>query len=144
MSPRDTDLGRDNVNGACHCGAVRFSASVDLSGAFRCNCSICAKLGSTVGTSEPGAFFLESGESDLAQYEFGPKRLTRFFCKHCGVQCFAHARDLAGKLEFIGINLNTLEDTELADLPVAYFDGRHDVFEPRDAPAPLFPERQQP
>jgi hypothetical protein len=142
MSPQGTAPELVNVHGACHCGAVRFSANIDLKGAFRCNCSICAKLGSTIGSCDPSAFKLESGQAELSEYEFGPKLLTRFFCKRCGVQCFARARDAEGKLQFIGVNLNTLEGTELADLSVVYFDGRHDVFEPRDTPAPLFPERR--
>jgi hypothetical protein len=89
----------------------------------------------------PSHFELRSGEAELSQYRFGSGALTRFFCKHCGVQCFARGRGPGGK-EFVGINLNTLEDTELSDVRVVYFDGRHDVFEPRSTPAPIFPERR--
>jgi hypothetical protein len=129
------------VEGACHCGAVRFSVGIDLEGAFRCNCSICSKTAATVAASEPSDFELRSGEAELAEYRFGSRALTRFFCKRCGIHCFARGRGPDGK-EFVGINLNTLEDTELGDLRVIYFDGRHDVFEPRSTPAPIFPERR--
>ncbi|HEX2657892.1 MAG TPA: hypothetical protein VHU40_06455, partial [Polyangia bacterium] len=32
--------------GSCHCGAIRFEVTVDLSGGVtRCNCTVCTKLG---------------------------------------------------------------------------------------------------
>jgi hypothetical protein len=130
-----------NVDGACHCGAVRFSASLDLGAAFRCNCTICARTAATLVASTPSAFRLLSGESELAEYRFGPGQLTRYFCRHCGIHCFARGRDGAGN-EFIGVNLNTVEGVEVAELKLTYFDGRHDDFAPRDAPAPIFREHR--
>src|SRR5688572_7593646 len=112
-----------NVHGSCHCGAVRFSALLDLSGAFRCNCSICLKSGATVATCAPSAFTLSSGEADLVEYKFGTLTLTRFRCRHCGIQCFARVTLPDGN-PAVGVNVNTLDDAEVSALPVVYFDGR--------------------
>jgi hypothetical protein len=134
---------KQNLEGGCHCGAVRYSVSIDLSGAFRCNCSICSKSAATIAACDPSAFELRSGQAELRQYQFGSGQLTRFFCSRCGILCFARGRDASGA-EFVGVNVNTLEGIELGELlPVAvYFDGRHDDFAPRSKPAPIFPERR--
>jgi hypothetical protein len=132
-----TSQDKRNFQGACHCGAVRYSARPDIAGAFRCNCSICSKTAATIATCEPSAFQLVSGEGELARYQFASRALTRFFCTRCGIHCFARGQDASGT-EFIGINLNTLEGLELAELPVIYFDGRHDDFTPRDKPARIY------
>jgi hypothetical protein len=127
-----------NVHGSCHCGAVRFSAQLDLSGAFRCNCSICLKSGATVATCAPSAFTLTAGEADLVEYKFGPSAITRLRCRHCGIQCFARVT-LPDGSPAIGVNVNTLDDAEVSALPVVYFDGRRDRFEPQSAPVPVLP-----
>lgn len=130
------------VRGACHCGAVRFEARIDLSTGFRCNCSICTKLGAFVASAEPGSFRFVAGEDQLTQYEFGAKRLTRCFCRRCGVLCFAKSKAAELGREDVNINLNTLEGVELAALPAIYFDGRHDHFDARTTPWPMFPPAQ--
>jgi hypothetical protein len=139
--PHMTTSQKRKYEGGCHCGAVHYSASVDLGAAFRCNCSICSKTGATIAACEPSAFQLHSGEAELRQYRFGAGRLTRFFCNRCGILCFARGLD-ERDTEFVGINLNTLENIELSEIPVVYFDGRHDDFEPRSKPAPILPEHR--
>ena len=132
-------LGVEAVQGRCHCGRVQFQARIDLRNGFRCNCTICTKLGSFVATAEPGSFVL-SGEENLNTYSFGQQRLRRFFCKSCGTLCFARGPGAQPRQEDVNVNLNTLEGIELRDLPVGYFDGRHDNFEAglRPEPWPMF------
>src|SRR5262245_29247346 len=55
--------------GSCHCGAVRFEVSLDLSrGGTRCNCSICTKVGTLSSLVKPEAFTLLQGEDSLSEY----------------------------------------------------------------------------
>jgi hypothetical protein len=131
-----TSAGPRDVQGSCHCRAVRFSARLDLSTAFRCNCTICLKSGATVVPCSPSDFTLASGEADLFEYRFGPATLTRFICRHCGILCFARGPGPDGN-PMVGVNVNTLDDAEVSALPVVYFDGRHDRFEPQQAPVPV-------
>ena len=127
---------KQRVNGGCHCGAVRFEAELDLaSGGFRCNCSICTKLGPFVTSVATEAFSLRSGQDQLSEYVFEPRHVQRFFCKTCGVLCFARITLPEGVQ--IGINLNALESIEIKDIPAVYFDGRHDQYEPRPEPQPI-------
>lgn len=126
-------------HGTCHCGAVAFDVRIDLSdGVTRCNCTICAKTAWLGKNVKPDAFVLRSGEDALSSYEFGHKVAKRFFCKHCGVQCFGRGHlDVLGG-DFVSINVNLLDDVEVGELRVRHWDGRHDNWQGgmRDAPWP--------
>ena len=125
--------------GGCHCGAVRFEVVVDASQGTRCNCSICTKVNGIGAIVKPDDLVLTAGEDALSTYAWGGKTATRFFCKHCGVQCFAR-----GFLEEVGghyaaVYLNTLDDVDPAQISLIYWDGRHNNWEagPRPTPWPI-------
>jgi hypothetical protein len=126
--------------GSCHCGVVRFEAELDATSAARCNCSACSKTAVTTSIVKPEAFKLLSGQESLSTYEWGPKISTRFFCKHCGVHCFArgHLAEVGG--DYVSVNYNALDDVELSALELTYWDGRHDNWQAgtRKAPWPVF------
>lgn len=127
--------------GSCHCGAIRFEVELDLAdGATKCNCSICTKLGPIGKLVNPAAFRLVVGtEAELGAYAWGAKVSTRFFCRTCGVYCYGrgHLAELGG--DFLSVNLNTLDGVEIAEIPLAYWDGRHDNWQagPRATPFPI-------
>ena len=130
--------------GTCHCGAVRFEVEFDLTGgrASRCNCTICKKLGVTGGLVKPPAFTLLRGEDSLSEYQCGARISTRFFCKHCGVHCFGRGHlDMLGG-DFVSVNLNALDDAEVSEDVVVYWDGRHNNWQagPRKTPWPIQPQ----
>ena len=125
--------------GGCHCGKVRFEVELDATkGGSRCNCSICTMTAQTGAMVKPPAFKLVAGREDLSEYVWGSSMAKRFFCKHCGVHCYG-----AGSLEvlggdFVSINLNVMDDIDLAIAPISYWDGRHDnwMAGQRDKPWP--------
>jgi len=123
---------RSTYQGSCHCGAVRFTADIDLSqGTARCNCSICYKSRSWMAFIPANAFRLDSGEQSLRDYRFARKTIHHMFCAQCGVRPFARGSDGKGN-EFYAIRVNCLDNTdprELIDAPVKYFDMLHDDFE---------------
>src|SRR5688572_5570624 len=135
---------RTNVTthrGGCHCGAVRFEVDLDLSkGGTRCNCSICNKMATTMVLVKPEAFRLLAGEGRMGMYVWGHEIGARHFCLSCGIQCFSPGDlpEVGGK--FVSVSLNALDDVDVAELPVVYWDGRHDNWQagPRSTPWPIF------
>ena len=73
--------------GQCHCGAVRFEAT--LSDGFnsirRCTCSYCRMRGAVVVMAEMGGIKLLQGEDALASYRFHTGTAQHFFCSRCGI-----------------------------------------------------------
>lgn len=116
--------------GGCHCGAVRFEVSIDLAtGASRCNCSICQKLGRTTSIVKPEAFALLSGAEDLTDYVWGSGMGHNLFCKRCGTHSFSRGHlDVLGG-DFVSVNVACLDDVDPLDVPVVHWDGRHDNWE---------------
>jgi len=124
--------------GSCHCGAVRFEVVVDATSGGRCNCSVCTKIHPTSAMAKPDALVVLKGENDLGTYVWGGKISTRYFCKACGVHCFGrgHLAELGG--DYVSVNLNCLDDIDLRDVDLIYWDGRHNNWEggPRKEPWP--------
>lgn len=126
--------------GSCHCGAVKFEATIDLSsGGSRCNCSLCTKLGTTNGIVKPDAFSLIQGKEKLGEYQCGAKTSRRYFCKECGVHCFGSGflEEVGG--DYVAVNLNCLDNVNLSSLKIGYWDGRNNNWEAgtREVPWPI-------
>jgi hypothetical protein len=122
--------------GSCHCQAVRFEVTIDAGNGSRCNCSVCTKINPVAAVAKPEAFKLLTSEAELSAYVWGGKISTRYFCKSCGVHCFArgHLAELGG--DYVSINLNTLDDIDPIKVKLIHWDGRHNNWQagPRDTP----------
>jgi hypothetical protein len=126
--------------GTCHCGAVRFEVELAPDARVsRCNCTICRRTGVAGTMVKPSAFRLLAGEEALSSYEWGGRIAKRFFCKSCGVQCFApgHLAELGG--DYVSVNVNCIDDLEIDEAKVVYWDGRHNNWQagPRNHPWPV-------
>lgn len=137
----DTQATTQTLRGSCHCGAVRFEVEADPArGGSRCNCSVCTKLGAFGAIVNPEAFRLLTPEAKLSAYEWGAKISKRYFCKTCGTHCFGkgHLAEVGG--DFVSFSYNTIDDLELSELPIVYWDGRHDNWHagPANRPWPIF------
>lgn len=76
------------VTGGCHCGAVRFHATVRDRVAVHCNCSICRSTGFVHVIVPESDFTLDCGADALTEYRFGTGAARHLFCRTCGVKSF--------------------------------------------------------
>lgn len=111
------------VTGGCHCGAVRFEATVDMDQTLLCNCSHCEKKGFILAFTSRDSFNLLQGEDRLSEYRFNKKQLAHRFCSTCGTQAFAFGIGPDGS-EMAAINLRCVDGLDLATLHPEHFDGR--------------------
>jgi hypothetical protein len=124
-------------HGSCHCGAVRYTARIDLAdGIHKCNCTWCVKQKTRKVFSYGDGLQLLSGADQLTTYRAANSswpdgHIHHQFCRTCGVNVFSR-----GYLDmhpfdgwFHAVNLNTLDDVtpdEIIAAPVIYEDGLHD------------------
>lgn len=110
--------------GGCHCGKVRYEATLDLGlPVMTCNCSMCGRAGTMLSFVPASAFALKSGEDDLTDYQFGKKHIHHLFCRTCGIKSFARGVGPNGA-EMVAVNVRCLDGVELDKLKVNPFDGK--------------------
>jgi hypothetical protein len=110
-------------SGQCHCGAVRYEATTDLSSLADCNCSRCRRLGWIMQSLPAEDFRLISGEDKLTAYHFNSMGIDHLFCSVCGIESFARGRDGEGR-ELVMINVNCLENAPpIERAAIAHWDG---------------------
>jgi hypothetical protein len=124
-----TDTGSSDpvtLNGACHCGAVRFTVTLTegFASARRCTCSICRMRGAVAATSTHDGFRITQGEDKLAIYRFNTRTAEHHFCSVCGIYTHHKRRSNTDQL---GVNVACLEGVSPFDFrEVVVFDGdRH-------------------
>jgi hypothetical protein len=117
--------------GSCHCGRVRFRVRFSPNQtSFKCNCTVCSKTRAWLAPVGADAVTLLSNEADLHSYQFGARSIEHRFCAHCGVKVFGKGTDGEGNPLF-AVSLAALDDlppARLAELPIQYFNGRHDDY----------------
>lgn len=109
--------------GGCHCGAVRYEASLEMTPLLECNCSHCSAKGFILTFTGAAGFDLKQGEDQLTAYQFHKKAITHLFCRVCGVQSFARGKTPDGK-DMIAVNVRCLDGIDVAALETTPVDGK--------------------
>lgn len=96
------------LTGQCHCGAVRFQATLSdgLHGVRRCNCSYCRMRGAVVASAQTGGLTILQGEEMLTSYRFNTGTAQHFFCSRCGI--YTHHQRRSNPQQY-GVNVACLE-----------------------------------
>jgi hypothetical protein len=107
--------------GSCHCGAVKFELTADVTPAIRCNCSLCRRKGIVLTAPFTEAdLHITAGRDALQRYQYNAKVAEHYFCKHCGVHTFNRTRRDPTRWR---ANAGCLEDVDPYGLDVTVFDG---------------------
>lgn len=113
----------NTYTGGCHCGAVRFEATVSLEKVIECNCSHCEKKGLLLAFTPSTQFSLLAGADALTDYRFNKKVIAHLFCNICGVQPFGRAKNKEGE-ETVAINVRCLDGVDITTITKTPVDGK--------------------
>ncbi|MCC2687681.1 MAG: glutathione-dependent formaldehyde-activating protein [Rhizobiaceae bacterium] len=117
----DKDI--QEVDGGCHCGAVRFRVRLaeGLHTARRCTCSYCRMRGAIAVTARLGNLTLLAGQNSLTTYQFNTMTAKHHFCAHCGIHTHHQRRSDPGEY---GVNVACLQGISPFDFDeVPVYDG---------------------
>ena len=116
--PQTNEAGE--IEGACHCGTVRFR--VKLLDGFntirRCTCSYCRMRGAVAVSARVGDLSFRCGEEALTLYRFNTGVAEHYFCSKCGIYTHHRRRSKPGQY---GVNVACLTGVspfDFAEVPV--------------------------
>src|SRR5690348_10299359 len=101
------DIDTREIDGACHCGTVRFRARLTngFRTARRCSCSYCRMRGAVAVSAPVGGIEILSGADALTAYRFNTGTAQHFFCSRCGI--YTHHQRRSNPNEY-GVNVACL------------------------------------
>lgn len=114
----------DAVNthdGSCHCGAVTFRITADITDVYRCDCSLCRMKNALMTSVHEDDFALLSGADVLSEYNWNTGVARHFFCSRCGIYPFHRKRTMP---DHYGINVNCLTGFDPSGLAVRQAEGK--------------------
>jgi hypothetical protein len=96
------------IDGSCHCGAVRFHVrlSEGLHSARRCTCSYCRMRGAVAVTAALDDLEIVNGQDALTLYQFNTGTAKHYFCSVCGI--YTHHQRRSDPSQY-GVNVACLE-----------------------------------
>ena len=106
--------------GQCHCGAVRFEATLSegFNSIRRCTCSYCRMRGAVVVMAGTGGIKFLQGEDALTSYRFNTRSVQHFFCSRCGI--YTHHQRRSDQSQY-GVNVACLDGIspfDFSEVPV--------------------------
>jgi hypothetical protein len=110
------------IEGACHCGAVRWQFAGRPDEATACNCTVCRRYGVLWAYDYENEGIRVSGPT--RSYARGDRDIAFHFCTTCGCVAFwrATATDASGRRR-IAVNLRLAEPDDVATVTLRRFDG---------------------
>ncbi len=111
------------LNGACHCGAVKWTYDMPLESVTACNCTLCRRYGALWAYGHLGHGLTVSGPTKA--YERNRKLNGFHFCTNCGCIAYylSNHDDEQGRRR-MAVNLRMIDDpSKIENLPIDHFEG---------------------
>ena len=109
--------------GSCHCGRVRYAVEGEPDSGLACNCSMCSRRASLLWFVPRDQLRVLTPEENAGTYMFNKHVIRHRFCPACGIHTWGEGKMPDGS-PMAAINLRTLEDFDVASVPVKHYDGR--------------------
>ena len=110
------------IEGACHCGEVKFSISEQPEWLTSCNCSVCRRYGALWGHIEIQSVDIRATKGATIAYTHGDKTLAFHSCRYCG--CTTHWENLKPQeFSFMAVNFRMCAEEDIARFRLRHFDG---------------------
>lgn len=115
-------MGKNEIEGRCHCGAVSFRYFGQQERLVSCNCSICRRLGVLWAHDQSTKIDLDISPDRTVNYVWGDKQLVFCTCATCGSTICWVPTD-ADSSDRMAVNMALAEPQDIAHIPVRRFDG---------------------
>lgn len=111
------------VQGSCHCGAVKFTVQATLKIVVqKCNCSMCIRCGFIHYIVPASRFQLNTSADVLSAYRFNTGLAKHLFCRICGIKPFYIPRS---NPEGYSVNVNCVTWPDSVEIIEEAFDGQN-------------------
>ncbi|WP_417496007.1 GFA family protein [Maricaulis sp.] len=110
------------MEGQCHCGAVRWTLTIEPDWLTRCNCSYCRRAQALWAYADASQVTLDYRADGVVRYLQGDRTLAFISCKACGCTTHWEGADPAagGRM---AVNANMAEPSAIEGLRIRHFDG---------------------
>lgn len=111
------------IDGACHCGRLRWTARFEPAYLVSCNCSLCHRYGALWAHGTEGTVTVETQNGVWQGYRHGDRLITFHFCGTCG--CVTHYASHPGgdPDDRLSVNMRMAGHTAIKGLRIRHFDG---------------------
>ena len=131
------------ANGACHCGAVSFTAEIDPSRVMLCHCTDCQVLSGSafriVVMAPVGNFTIRGKTKSHVKVAQSGNRRAQVFCPECGTPLYAAAPENPTS---VSIRLGCIEQRAILRPAVQIWQHSALPWLPEHAAVPGSPEQQ--
>jgi hypothetical protein len=105
----------------CHCGEIEIELTLPngIESPRRCNCSMCRRRGTIVGSVLLDQLRIIKGHTNLRCYQFNTNTAKHYFCSTCGI--YTHHQRRSNPNEY-GYNVACLDEVDpflIGDVPTA-------------------------